>query len=259
MSTREDRNFDPFHQRLKKNVYATVKGRLRLEILWRDLLGQIPQLESDEPLEILDAGAGMGNFSQRLLQHGHHLLLCDVSEKLLQEAQQNLASPADQQNVRFVQAPFQQLADDHAEAFDLVLSHAVLEWLAQPEPGIRALQQLIKPGGWLSLLFFNRNSLIYRHLLNGNFKKIRSGELSGEGKYLTPDNPLPPEQVLQWLTDSDLEIVCYSGIRTFVDFMHRDMRDKTAFDDLLEMELRFSRQEPFRSLARYLHVICRKP
>lgn len=259
MSASQDRNFDAFHQRFKQNVYATVKGRLRLEILWRDLQQAISQLETGTPLQILDAGAGMGHFSRQLAEHGHHLLLCDISEKLLAEAQRNLSALPGSENIQFLQLPFQQLVDDYPAGFDLVLSHAVLEWLAKPQAGIRSLQQLIRPGGWLSLLFFNRNSLIYRHLLNGNFKKIRSGDLAGEGKYLTPDNPLSPQEVMQWLEEAGLEIISCSGIRTFVDFMHRDMRDKMAFEELLEMELRFSRQEPFRSLGRYLHVICHKP
>jgi len=259
MSRDQDRNFDHFHQRFKQNIYASLKGRLRLEILWQDIQQHIPPLTTGMPLRILDAGSGMGNFSQRLHERGHQLLLCDISGKQLEAARQNLSMAQDSGSIRFIQQPFQQLADDSDEQFDLVLSHAVLEWLTEPQQGIGALQQLIRPGGWLSLLFFNRHSLIYRHLLNGNFKRVRSGDLAGEGKYLTPDNPLIPEQVYDWLDDSGLQIVACSGVRTFTDFMDRGMRDKLPFEALLEMELRYRAQEPFRSLARYIHVICHKP
>lgn len=258
MSPGEDRNFDPLHQRFKKNIYATLKGRLRLEVLWRDVQEHIPQLGEGTPWRILDAGCGMGHFSRRLAEQGHELLLCDISRQQLDAARVTLNQAGSMARYFFRQMPFQQLARTNEQPFDLVLCHAVLEWLSDPEQGIRSLQPLIRPGGWLSLLFFNRHALEYRHLLNGNFKKLRSGDLAGEGKYLTPDNPLVPEQVRDWLEQADMQIVASSGVRTFVDFMHRPTRDKMSFEDLLEMELRYSTEEPFRSLARYIHIIARR-
>ena len=258
MSQSEDRNFDPLHQRFKKNIYASLKGRLRLEVLWRDIQQHIPQLGEDLPWRILDAGCGMGHFSRRLAGLGHELLLCDISRQQLDAARVTLNQGGAMAHTIFRHMPFQQLAEGETEPFDLVLSHAVLEWLADPRQGVTALQQLVRPGGWLSLLFFNRHALEYRHLLNGNFRKLRTGNLAGEGKYLTPDNPLAPAAVSDWLQEAGLQIVANSGVRTFVDFMHRPTRDKMAFEELLEMELRYSTLEPFRSMARYIHIIARR-
>jgi S-adenosylmethionine-dependent methyltransferase len=258
MSAGEDRNFDPLHQRFKKNIYASLKGRLRLEILWRDIQQHIPELSDGSPWRILDAGCGMGHFSRRLAEQGHDLLLCDISQQQLSAAKVELGKAGSMARFLFRQMPFQQLSRANEEPFDLVLCHAVLEWLADPEQGVQALMQLVRPGGWLSLLFFNRHALEYRHLLNGNFKKLRSGNLAGEGKYLTPDNPLLAEEVKNWLEQAGMQIVATSGIRTFVDFMHRPTRDKMPFEELLEMELRYSTEEPFRSLARYNHIIARR-
>lgn len=258
MSSGEDRNFDSLHQRFKKNIYASLKGRLRLEVLWRDIQQHIPQLGEGMPWRVLDAGCGMGHFSRRLADQGHDLVLCDVSQQQLAAAQVALNEVGAVTRYIFRQMPFQQLATSDEKPFDLVLCHAVLEWLADPRQGVEALQQLVRPGGWLSLLFFNRHALVYRHLLNGNFKKLRSNNLAGEGKYLTPDNPLAPEQVRQWLEEADMQIVASSGVRTFVDFMHRPTRDKMPFEDLLDMELLYSTEEPFRSLARYNHIIARR-
>ncbi|MDR9436173.1 MAG: methyltransferase [Thiohalophilus sp.] len=258
MSTSEDRNFDLLHQRFKKNIYASLKGRLRLEVLWRDVQQHIPQLGEGHPWRILDAGCGMGHFSRRLAGQGHELLLCDISQQQLAAAEVTLNQPGSMARYIFRHMPFQELAEGETEPFDLVLCHAVLEWLADPRQGVAALQQLVRPGGWLSLLFFNRHGLEYRHLLNGNFKKLRTGDLAGEGKYLTPDNPLEPSEVRYWLEAAGLQVVASSGVRTFVDFMHRPTRDKMAFEELLEMELHYSTLEPYRSLARYIHIIARR-
>ncbi len=54
--------------------------------------------------------------------------------------------------------------------FDLVLCHAVLEWLAQPQQALHKLFGLIRPGGHLSLMFYNRDALIFRNLIRGNWR-----------------------------------------------------------------------------------------
>jgi S-adenosylmethionine-dependent methyltransferase len=258
MSSGKDRNFDPLHQRFKKNIYASLKGRLRLEVLWRDVQQHIPQLAEQAPWRILDAGCGMGHFSCRLAEQGHDLVLCDISRQQLAAAEVQLNQAGSMARYLFHQMPFQELVQQNEMPFDLVLCHAVLEWLADPQEGIVALKQLVRPDGWMSLLFFNRHALEFRHLLNGNFKKLHSGNLAGEGKYLTPDNPLVPEEVIGWLEQAGMRVIASSGVRTFVDFMHRPTRDKMPFEDLLEMELLYSTREPFRSLARYIHIIARR-
>lgn len=256
MTAGEDRNFDPLHQRFKQNIYASLKGRLRLAILEHDLGEHVP-LPQAGGWRVLDAGCGMGDFSRQLVEQGHEVLLCDISGEQLNVARSTLESTGCS-NWQLRQGPYQQLVESNEPPFDLVLSHAVLEWLADPYQGVLALRDLVRPGGWLSLLFFNRHALVYRHLLNGNFKKLRSDNLAGEGKYLTPDNPLFPEQVCEWLQDADMTIVASRGVRCFVDFMHRGMRDKLPFEELLEMELHYSAREPYRSLGRYLHIIAQR-
>lgn len=42
------------------------------------------------------------------------------------------------------------------EKFDLILCHAVLEWLDDPKSAVRDLARLVKPGCRMSLMFFNR-------------------------------------------------------------------------------------------------------
>ncbi|WP_416146210.1 methyltransferase, partial [Pseudomonas aeruginosa] len=71
------------------------------------------------------------------------------------------------------------------EPYDLVLCHAVLEWLAEPHAILPVLHQLCAPGGWLSLAFYNRDALIYRNLLKGHFRKLRKERFAGEGQSLT--------------------------------------------------------------------------
>ena len=43
------------------------------------------------------------------------------------------------------------------QVVDLVLFHAVVEWMADAESALEVLSQCLKPGGHLSCLFYNRS------------------------------------------------------------------------------------------------------
>ncbi|MGD8525472.1 MAG: SAM-dependent methyltransferase, partial [Thioalkalispiraceae bacterium] len=73
---------------------------------------------------------------------------------------------------------------------------------------------------------------------------------------LTPISPLEPEMVYQWLEAEGLAILRKTGIRVMYDYMAGNVRSKRAFEDILEMEKCYAGQEPFRSLGRYIHVVC---
>lgn len=257
MNAKDDQNFDNLSERFRKNIYSSPKGQIRLNILWRDLLEQIPEIEQGG-LSILDAGAGQGNFALQLAQKNHQLTLCDLSIKMLQDAQTLFAEQKLEKGVRFIHTPVQELSEHIDAQYDIVLFHAVLEWLAKPEETLRELLRFIKPGGYLSLMFYSRTGLIYQNLTRGNFDYILNDTLSGEGKSLTPINPQEPADVYRWINELELKILVKSGVRVFYDGISRERRKQINNEELYELEKRFSRIEPYCSLARYVHVLCRK-
>ena len=257
MSIKHDQNFDNLSSRFRKNIYNTAKGKIRLNILWRDLVEQIPEIETGG-LSILDAGAGQGNFALKLAEKKHRLTLCDLSTKMLLDAQEQFSEHKLDKNVHFIHTAVQDLSEHTEEQYDIVLFHAVLEWLADPEETLKQLMQFIKPGGYLSLMFYSRTGLIYQNLTRGNFDHVLNNSLAGEGKSLTPTNPQNPDDVYQWLEELKLNVLLKSGVRVFYDRISRERRKQINEEDLLELEERFSRIEPYNSLARYVHVLCCK-
>lgn len=254
---KSDRNFDDLVGHFEKNIYNTPKGKIRLDILWRDLLEAIPALTGAQPLRILDAGAGLGYMAGKLSDYGHELVLCDVSEEILQQAERHLQQQHPQATYRLINSAVQELSAQLNEQFDVVVFHAVLEWLAEPHQALLQLLKFIKPGGFLSLMYYNRHSLIYRHLLNANFKLLLAGEPTVSDR-LVPISPLEPRQVNQWLEDAGMCTICQSGVRVIFDFMSHTVKQRINIDELLEMERRYSRQQPYADLARYQHIIARK-
>lgn len=252
-----DRSFDDLVGHFQKNIYDTPKGRIRLEILWRDLIEALPALQQDKPLRILDAGAGMGYMAGKLADLGHELVLCDVSAEILKEAEKHLAAHHPRATCQLINAAVQELQQHLDGQYDLVLFHAVLEWLAEPKQTLLQLCEFIKPGGHLSLMFYNKHGLIYRHLLNANFGILMEGE-PDVGDRLLPNSPLLPNEVELWLADADLTVIARSGVRVIFDYLSHEQKQKLDMDELMEMERRYSRQQPYASLARYQHFIVRK-
>ncbi|TQV78251.1 methyltransferase domain-containing protein [Exilibacterium tricleocarpae] len=254
----QDRNFDDLAPRFKRNIYAGLKGELRLQVLQRDFDEFIPQL-AQRPLRVLDAGGGQGQMAVALAQRGHSVLLCDISANMLALARAEVQAAGVGDRVELVNRSIQALAGETPGRFDLVLCHAVMEWLAEPETVLRLLAAAVKPGGFLSLTFYNVEALIFKNLLRTNFKKIRTRDYRGYRGSLTPTNPLAPAQVEAWLRALPVNVLCRSGIRVFHDYILDKTDRQRDPQGLLEMELQFSRREPYRSLGRYIHVLCQVP
>ena len=257
MTEQQDQNFDNLSARFRKNIYDSAKGQIRLQVLWRDIVEAIPEVERGG-LSILDVGAGQGNFALQLAQKNNSITLCDISSEMLKDASALFSKNNLEKGVDFIHASAQNLSRHLDKQYDVVLFHAVLEWLVDPKETLKQLLPFIKPGGYLSLMFYSRTGLIYQNLTRGNFNYILNDKLSGEGKTLTPINPQDPDEVYGWLTEFDLKVLLRSGVRVFYDGMSRERRKQIDVDELFELEKQYSRKEPYCSLARYIHVLCKK-
>lgn len=259
-----DRNFDDLAPRFASNVYGGLKGVLRLAVLERDFQEYFPQAFAADKysvLRILDAGGGQGQFGLQLAAQGHSLVLCDISAQMLALARASaLATSLD--SVDFKQCSIQQMSvqvqDGDSEAFDLVLCHAVLEWVVDQAGLLEDLLALVKVGGILSLTFYNRHGLIMKNLLRGKRPSILDAEFKPSPGSLTPTRPLDPAVVLGAFDSEHWQVLCHSGIRVFHDFLLTPEGRAMPEDALIRLELELSRQEPYRSLGRYQHLLVQR-
>ncbi|MEX1031757.1 MAG: methyltransferase domain-containing protein [Cellvibrionaceae bacterium] len=255
-----DRNFDDLAQRFQRNVYASLKGNIRLRVLQRDFEEYLPAHDgAAKPWRILDAGGGQGQMSVYFAGRGHNVVLCDISREMLDLAERNLAQYDVNHAVELRHAAIQDVAREQKQTFDLVVCHAVLEWVADPRRLLTQLALSLKPGGVLSLLYYNLNGLVYKNLLRTNFKKVKQRQWQGHRGSLTPSTPLQPHQIFTWLNDSSMQVMCESGIRVFYDYIFNEEDRRRDPDAIIDMELRHSRVMPYKHLGRYIHLLCQKP
>jgi len=262
MTNFPDRNFDNLAERFEKSVYGGLKGEIRLAVLWKDLQPVLTRLQESRsaPLRILDVGGGLSQLAIRLAQQGHEVTVNDISPVMLEKAREAARELALEDNIKWLCGPYQNLPNDfQGQTFDLILCHALLEWLQQPELLLPALEPLISKGGYLSLCFYNPAAKIYRNLIRGNFNWVKNEDCytSDEGS-LTPNKACSIDEVRSWLAQANLHIESDSGLRVFHDYVVVKRGGNALPDQILEMELAFSSQEPYKWLGRYLHLVARK-
>ncbi|WP_182853019.1 methyltransferase domain-containing protein [Arsenophonus endosymbiont of Aleurodicus floccissimus] len=74
-------------------------------------------------------------------------------------------------NMQFIHSSVQNITQYLTEmgAVDLVLFHAVIEWISEQKSAIKTLADIINPGGAFSIMFYNVNGLVMRNAVLGNF------------------------------------------------------------------------------------------
>ena len=98
----------------------------------------------------------------------------------------------------------------------------------------------------------------YKNLLRTNFKKIIAQDFGGARGSLTPINPLAPETVDTWLARLPLKLLSRSGIRVFHDYIFDKEDREREPENIIALELQYSKEEPFLSLGRYIHILAVK-
>jgi S-adenosylmethionine-dependent methyltransferase len=256
-----DTNFDGISASFERDIYASSKGYVRLGVLWEDLSSAIPEVARGS-LSVLDAGGGAGHMALLLARAGNEVVLCDPSQEMLDKAGQSVLQAGLSGSITTVRSNIQDLEERINGRFDLVVCHAVLEWLADPQEAVGHLTEFMEPrSGLLSLMFYNQEAAFLKRVLRGEFaealRERRDGfSPRGWGSGCTP---LAEEEVRGWLDGLGLRVRSKAGIRVFHDHLPGGaLDDREALEDLLEVEKEMRGQEPFASLGQHLHLICER-
>ena len=278
---RVDRSFDEVADHFEKKVYGGLKGEIRLAVLRRDIFDVVDEMSAKlgRPLRILDVGAGLAQIAIELATQGHNVVVNDISANMLAKAQESFAqlktdaSHESNHNsfgeIKWYVCPYQELSDklaieklsQESEKFDLILCHALLEWLAEPIEIMDFFDNQLTATGALSLCFYNPASFEYRNLIMGNFNLLDSllsddAYQADNKKSLTPNHPVAKQQVEQWLQNHHYQIIIESGLRVFHDYAPLKRGGHNDAEAVIRMELRYSNQEPYKRLGRYLHILA---
>lgn len=249
-------NFDGIANKFDKNIYGTSKGQLRHRLLL-DYLSDY--LECEEVLNVLDAGGGTGMMSREFASREHQVTLIDSSNDVLDIAKERLEEFDNcfiyHSGILDIYSVLQKQTN-----FDLVLCHAVLEWLPNPFEVIQfIIDNLLKPNGILSLSFFNYDAMLLNNVLYGNFDYVKSGLKVRNTVRLNPHNPQKPAEVIAFINrNTNAEVIHHAGIRCFHDYMLDKSKIENEFEALYEMEKTYGCEAPYKWVGKYSHLLIKK-
>jgi S-adenosylmethionine-dependent methyltransferase len=252
IATPTDTFFNGIANKFDNNIYGTSKGRLRHQVLLHYLSGLI---DSTVPCDVLDAGGGTGMMSLEFAQAGHNVTLCDGSEEVLVIARQRLANST---NMRIENVDI--LSLNYTQQFDLILCHAVLEWVQEPQVIVDKLFTQLRKGGRLSLSFFNRDAALFNNAIWGNFDYIDAGLKARNQVRLNPHNAQRPKDIIQYINDKypRYTIEHKAGVRCFHDYLQDRSKQVNEYDKILALEMKYGATEPYMWLGKYFHLIIKK-
>lgn len=239
-------------------LYETLRGVVRLTLMQRQLSEHL----AEPPARICDVGGGAGHNSIPLARRGYEVTILDPSDEMLQKAR--LALDAEDEVVRDRVELVSGVGEDTprifgSEAFDAVLCHGVLIYLENPDPLIVALSFIACPGAVISILTKNADALAMRPALEGRYEEaLTAFDTKRETNRLgleTSTDTIP--ELITELEKYGIELEQWYGVRVFTDHLN-DRPPGPELPDVLEAEWEAGRRDPYRQVARLVHLVGRK-
>jgi S-adenosylmethionine-dependent methyltransferase len=242
-------------------------GTIRREVTWRNLAPFLPAPAEDrDGPRVLDAGGGSGEMALRLAQRGYRVWLVDYAAAMLDQARRAAQSLPEDARARLTYS--QVSADEACEAFapgtfDVIVCHTLIEYLPEPAATLGGLARLLRDGGLLSLSFVNRHAEVLRQVWKrqdpcGALAKLEDGTFHAK-LFGVPGRAYTSEEVCAWLPPLRLAVAAVRGVRAFADQVPTERLVDPAFlDALLRLEVAAAHLDPYRQIARYVHLLARK-
>ena len=237
---------------------SSVRGRLRHDIVFADLSKCLKERAS-----ILDVGCGDGEMSLRLARAGHAVLGIDPSPGMLEIAHMRLEKEPVEVAGRMTFSQGDLFTLDLNDEFDCVCCHGVLMYLPESRSALTKLATLARSRGLLSVLTKNAASVGFREALKRDYvaaKEIISNSfVTTSGNLGIETRGDYPDALVDAFEELDFKNASWSGVRIFCDHYPEDeWMPADAYRDLLSLEQTASRRDPYRQMARLVHVLGRK-
>ena len=247
------------------------RSAARTVVVWnalRDVLDTTAAARggADVPAQVVDIGGGTGGFAVRVAELGHHVTVIDPSPDALAILGRRADESGVAGRVTALQGDLGNLHDlVPAGSADGVLCHGVLEIVDDPDAALRAIAEVLRPGGWLSLLVNQRHAAVITRAMAGHF---------GQAKALLDPAPEPgtgdveggrgashrftAEEIAAVLDRTGFDTTAMHAVRVFVDLVPSSLVDLEpgAADRLVELEQAVADRPEYLTLATQVHVLA---
>lgn len=233
----------------------------RTAVVWQVLSAELAR-QGGRPLMVVDAGGGTGGFAVPLAEAGHQVTVVDASPDALAALARRAAEAGVSDRIRPVQGDGDRLADlVPAGSADLVLCHSLLEVVDDPAGVVRAVAEILRPGGAASVLVANQVAAVLARAMAGHLDAaaaVLADPAGRAGPADTRRHRFPPGAAAALLTDAGLEVEEVHGVRVLADLVPAAVAEADPAA-LLDLETRLSTLPPYRDIAAQLHLFARRP
>jgi SAM-dependent methyltransferase len=221
--------------------------------------GQLEEHLPPPPARVADVGGGAGQQSIPLARSGYAVTILDPSPTMLREAYRTLASEGEdvRRRVSLIQGEGERAVEIlGGESFEVVLCLGVLMYLEDPRPIIQELAAIGRPGALVCVLAKNASALALRPALEGRYKDALAAldadrDLGRLGVVTRGDTV---EGLSALFEEAGLQVVQWYGVRVFTDHLG-DRPPGSELPEILKLEWETSRRDPYRAVARLIHLI----
>ena len=232
-----------------------MRGVVRRRLVDRQLATHLPT----PPARVADIGGGAGLQALPLARTGYEVTILDRSPAMLREARRNLASEGEEvrRRVRLIEGEGEQAVEIlGSEAFDAVLCQGVLMYLEDPRPMIQALAAIVRLGSLIFVLAKNASALALRPAFEGRYEDAPAAleadrDLGRLGVVTRGDTV---EGLSALFEEARIGITRWYGVRVFTDHLG-DRPPDPNLPSILELEWKAGRSDPYRSVARLIHLV----
>jgi 2-polyprenyl-6-hydroxyphenyl methylase/3-demethylubiquinone-9 3-methyltransferase len=155
---------------------------------------------------VLDVGCGGGILSEAMANRGARVLGIDLSQAVLDVAE--LHALENKLEIQYRSVAAEDLAAVQPDSFDLVTCMEMLEHVPDPAASLRALANLVRPGGDVIVSTLNRKPLAFAVAIIGA-EYIARMLPRGTHEYL---KFIRPSELARWGREANLDLIDLTGI-----------------------------------------------
>jgi S-adenosylmethionine-dependent methyltransferase len=239
----------------------TPEGRLRADLAFENLHDFLPA-SGVNSRRALDLGCGTGAAAVRLARLGIHVTLLDLSPTMLGLAESAIVEAGVSGKTTVKHGDAAQLTDFfHAESFDIILCHNLLEYVADPGPVLRgAVRAMRDSSAILSVLVRNQAGEVLKAAL-------QAGDLAAAEQNLTADwgqeslyrgrvRLFTSETLETSLKDASLTINARRGVRVIADYLPAHISRSAEYERIFALERKLGERREFFDVARYMQCLA---
>jgi len=214
-------------------------------------------------LHALDLGCGTGAIAVRLARLGLHVTLLDTSVPMLDFAKRAAQEAGVTERIALKHGDATQFANlFHAESFDVILCHNILEYCDDPGAVLcGAARALRNSSSILSVLVRSQAGEVFKAAIQaGDLAAAKNGlttEWGRESLYGGSVRLFTADSLRALLTEAKTAPIAERGVRVLADYLPPQVSRTADYERIFELERQLGSRPEFAAIARYSHYLAR--